>query len=246
MRFKVWNKEKTEIHVDYSLIRDKSRREDGEEEDEQTEDLNITEGYESGLHLQIIELPDFQYIPGHDKEKYYVAEREPKEVRSDDNRTYSISPIRDIRGPYDRQEAFNELILLYNQASIPAHENIRILRPVGFDDYYYWISCPDCQERTEIDTELKIQSDRRKSSLKIECTNCEKSVTNEAQSRGSLEKWSACPICGSSSINYKCSIPYGFVNFSCDDCDYNTKPSKIDDGFSELEIDLSEFADKNK
>lgn len=241
MKFKVWNNKKTETCIDYSLVRKKVESSD-EEDEEQTQNFSVTDSYESKVHLQIIQIPDFKHIPGCNREKYYVAKREPKEIRSDNNRTYSISPVKNIRGPYNKKEAISEVIMLYNNASIPIHENIRILRPNDFDEYYYWISCPNCEGKTEIDTELHIKSEREKSTLKIECTECQESVANEAKSRGEFEEWADCPICGSSDINYKCSIPYGFINFSCDSCNYNTKPSKVDDGFSETEVDLREFS----
>lgn len=246
MKFKIWDKKKAEKYIDDSLIKDKSKinnkyGEEDESNEDSTEDKNISRGYESGTHLQIIKVPDFEYLPSYSEGKYFVAEREPKEVQSTKDSVYSISPINDLLGPYSLSEAIDETVLLYNQASFPIHENIRILRPDDFDDYYHWISCPECAGETEIDTELHIESEREKSSLSIECTECETSVSNEVEKREEFENWASCPICGSTDINYKCSIPYGFINFSCDNCEYNTKPSKTDNGFSKEDINLRDF-----
>lgn len=193
--------------------------------------------YEEDMHLQIIKIPDVEYSQT-DKDKYFLVRRKPEEVRKKGSDMKVISEIKRFYGSYSLSKAISEALLLNDQASFPIHEYCLVLRPTDFEDYRFWLSCPSCGEDSEIDAMVHIKSGRERSILEVECSNCNTKVENETKGRDTMSEWAHCPICGSTDINYECSIPYGFVNFSCDDCDYNTKPAKTDTGFSELDIEI--------
>jgi hypothetical protein len=196
-------------------------------------DKDIFKKYEDQRHLQIIHLPDVSYS-GSNLDPYVLVERKPEEVRTKAGEKYSISEVKEMYGNYTRSEAIREALLLNDQASFPIHEKCLILRPEKFENHKYWISCPSCGENTGINTDLQVKTGETKLKIDIQCTECESSVTNKSEGQSDISRWAHCPICGSSNINYECSLPYGFINFSCDSCHYDTKPTKTDTGFSEI------------
>jgi hypothetical protein len=200
-------------------------------------DDEIFKGYEEQIHLQIIYLPDVEYLNG-DIDPYVLVERKPEEIRKKSNKKYAISEIKEIYGNYIRSKVISEALLLNNQASFPIHEYCFVLRPEGFEKDKHWLNCPECENNSSINTELKVQTGDKKLDFKIECDECKSFVRNESDNRENISKWVGCPICRSTNIKYECSLPYGFVNFSCDNCDYNTKPCKTDTGFSEINFQI--------
>lgn len=193
--------------------------------------------YEEDMHLQIIKVPDVKYSTT-DKDQYFLVRRKPEVVRKRESDLRVVSEIKRFYGSYSLSKAISEALLLNNQASFPIHEHCLVLRPTDFEDYRFWLSCPDCGDESEIDAVVHIKNGRKRSIIELECSNCGTKVNNRSNGRETLSEWAHCPICGSTDINYECSIPYGFVNFSCDDCEYDTRPAKTDEGFSELDIDI--------
>lgn len=225
MKYKIYDKESIEYY--FSLEFDENY--EPQEENNIVKDISNSERF-----LQIIRMPDFKYLSNFTTDMFFIAQRKPNEVKYIEDRPRKISRILDIVGPYEISKAIDKLEMIHNTTNYPIIDEVRVLRPKEFDDIEYWISCPECKSETKIDIKLEIKSGMKRSKFSLECTDCNSSITRDDSENNEYINWLNCPICGLKNVKFACSIPYGFINFSCNKCNYNTNPSELDRGFSQI------------
>ena len=91
-----------------------------------------------------------------------------------------------------------------------------------------WVLCPDCGSHKVRVTAIP-SGDAPE--VQVSCLSCRASVSSLTDdNRRAMRKWLACPSCGTHDINFEVSLPFGFVNWTCDDCLYDPgRPQSQDD-----------------